>query len=121
MVQLDFSLNTTKERRDYAEKYIENNKEKAFSENDLETIANYILYGKDSDSGESIVDRKEVQIKTKYNSYSKKEPESLDELMESAQSEAITIVPIWTGSICDCSFTCTLVGFISAVRKGYPK
>ena len=83
MVQLDFSLNTTKERRDYAEKYIENNKEKAFSENDLETIANYILYGKDSDSGESIVDRKEVQIKTKYNSYSKKEPESLDELMES--------------------------------------
>lgn len=83
MVQLNFSLSTSSERRDFIEKYLEQNKDKKFSNNDLETIANYILYGKDSDTGESIVDRKEVQIKTKYNSYSKKEPESLDELIES--------------------------------------
>ena len=83
MVNLDFSIPTSTGRRDYIEEYIANNSDKKFSASDLETIANYILYGKDEDSGESIVDRKEVQIKTKYNSYSKKEPESLDELIES--------------------------------------
>lgn len=83
MVNLDFSIPTSAGRRDYVEKYMTDNSDKKFSSSDLETIANYILYGKDEDSGESIVDRKEVQIKTKYNSYSKKEPESLDELIES--------------------------------------
>ena len=83
MVNLDFSIPTSAGRRDYVEKYMTENSDKKFSASDLETIANYILYGKDKETGESIVDRKEVQIKTKYNSYSKKEPESLDELMES--------------------------------------
>lgn len=83
MVNLDFSIPTSTGRRNYIEEYIKDNSNKKFSNSDLETIANYILYGKDEDSGTSIVDRKEVQIKTKYNSYSKKEPESLDELIES--------------------------------------
>lgn len=83
MVQLNFNITSSTGRRDFVEDYINENKNKKFSASDLETIADYILYGKDEDSGESIVDRKEVQIKTKYNSYSKKEPESLDELMES--------------------------------------
>lgn len=82
MVKLDFTLNTSEERRDFAKKYLEDNKDRDFSSSDLETIANYILYGKDSD-GTSIVDRKEVEIDTKYSSYKKKKPESLDELMES--------------------------------------
>lgn len=82
MLKLDFTLNTSKERRDFAQKYLEDNKDKNFSSSDLETIANYILYGKDCD-GTSIVDRKEVEIDTKYSSYKKKKPESLDELMES--------------------------------------
>lgn len=83
MVNLDFSIPTSTGRRDYVEKYMADNSDKKFSASDLETITNYILYGKDENTGESIVDRKEVQIKTKYNSYSKKEPESLDELIES--------------------------------------
>lgn len=83
MVQLDFNLYSSQEREAYVEEYLKNNPNKNFSSTDLETIANYILYGKDKDTGESIVDRKEVQIKTKYNSYAKKEPESLDELIES--------------------------------------
>lgn len=82
MVKLDFTLNTSTERRDFAQRYLEENKDKNFSASDLETIANYILYGKDSD-GTSIVDRKEVEIDTKYSSYKKKKPESLDELIES--------------------------------------
>lgn len=82
MLDLDISIPTSAGRRDYVEKYMADNSDKKFSASDLETIANYILYGKDEDTGKSIVDRKEVQIKTKYNSYSKKEPESLDELIE---------------------------------------
>lgn len=52
------------------------------SPKDLELIANYILYGKDPD-GTSVVDRKEIEIKRKFSSFSKKDPVSLDELMES--------------------------------------
>lgn len=48
----------------------------------LETVSNYILYGKDAD-GSSVVDRHEVEIGTKYGSYKRKRPESLDELIES--------------------------------------
>ena len=37
---------------------------------ELETVSNYVLYGKDED-GTSVVDRKEIEIKTKFNSYNK--------------------------------------------------
>ena len=40
----------------------------SLSPTELETISNFILFGKDED-GTSVVDRKEVQIKTKFNSY----------------------------------------------------
>lgn len=81
MLKLDFTITTTADREKYIENYIIG---KTFSSKELETIADYILYGKDPDNNNSsIVDRKEVQIKTKYSSYSKKEPESLDSLMES--------------------------------------
>ena len=49
---------------------------------ELETVTNYVLYGKDID-GTSPVDRKEIQIKTKFNSYNKNRTVSLDEMMES--------------------------------------
>lgn len=52
------------------------------SPKELETVTNYVLYGKDED-GTSIVDRKEVQIQTKFNSYNKQKFVSLDEMMES--------------------------------------
>lgn len=52
------------------------------TKNEIETIANYVLYGKDED-GTSIVDRKEVQIKTKFNSYNRNKVVSLDEMLES--------------------------------------
>lgn len=48
---------------------------------ELETVTNYILYGKDED-GSSSVDRKEIQIKTKFSSYQKDKTVSLDEMME---------------------------------------
>lgn len=80
MLKLDFTLTTSKERKQFIDSYV---KDKHFTQKELETIANYILYGKDENDGESVVDKKEVQIDTKYGSYKKKRPESLDELMES--------------------------------------
>lgn len=82
MLKLDFTLTTSEERSNFIDNYLKENSNYSFSNSELETIANYILYGKDSKDGESVVDRKEVQIKTKYSSYKKKEPESLNELME---------------------------------------
>ena len=79
MLDLDFSLSTSKERKQFIDNYI---KDRNFTQKEIETMANYILYGKDND-GTNIVDRKEVEISTKYGSYKKKNPESLDSLIES--------------------------------------
>ena len=49
---------------------------------ELNLITDYILYGKEQD-GKSMVDKKEIFIKPKYSSYSRQEPLSLEELMES--------------------------------------
>lgn len=79
MLKLDFSLSTAKERAEYVQRYMDPCAH--YTAKELETISNYLLYGKEED-GKSIVDRKEVQIKTKHNSYARKEAESLDALME---------------------------------------
>ena len=81
-LRLDFTIEESSARKEFVDRYLAENSNTIFSNSDLETIANYILYGKDSDTNSSIVDRKEVQIKTKYTSYNKKEPESLEGLME---------------------------------------
>ena len=63
------------------------------TQSQLETMANYILFGKDS-NGQNAVDRGEVQIQTKYSSYRKKKEESLDELTESPTFNEAELKPI---------------------------
>ena len=75
---LNFDIPTSKERLEA----IKDIDLASLSKTELETISNYILYGKDED-GKSVVDRKEVQIKTKFSSYQKDRFVSLDEMMES--------------------------------------
>lgn len=75
--QLDFSIYSSKDRL----KAIRDIPLETLSKTELETVSNYVLYGKDED-GTSVVDRKEVFIKTKYNSYNKNKCVSLDEMME---------------------------------------
>ena len=75
---LDFSIYSSKDRL----KAIQDIDLSSLNPSELETISNYILYGKDED-GTSIVDRKEVQIKTKFSSYQKNRTVSLDEMLES--------------------------------------
>jgi hypothetical protein len=62
--KLDFTIPTSKERLDA----IRDIPLETLNKTELETVSNYILYGKDED-GTSIVDRKEIYIKTKFNSY----------------------------------------------------
>ena len=78
MLDLDFNLSTSKERQHFINEYVKN---RTFTQKELETMANYILYGKDED-GTNVVNRKEIEINTKYGSYKKKAPESLDSLIE---------------------------------------
>lgn len=75
---LDFNIYYAKDRL----KAVEQIDLSSLTPLELETVSNYILYGKDEDDTSS-VDRKEIQIKTKFSSYQKEKLTSLDELMES--------------------------------------
>lgn len=75
---LDFSIETSTDRLNF----IKTLNLSTLTKKELELCTDYILYGKDPD-GKSSVDKKEIYIKTKYNSYSRPEPISLDEMMES--------------------------------------
>lgn len=81
MLKLDFTLETAAERTEFVNKYLDPYGTH-YTQKELETIANYILFGKDED-GTSAVDRKEIQIQTKHNTYKRREPESLEALLES--------------------------------------
>ena len=77
---LDFTIETSNDRRDF----IASKDLSKLNKKEIELCSNYILYGKDPNKDmTSCVDRKEIQIKTKFSSYSKKEPVSLDALLES--------------------------------------
>lgn len=81
---LDFTLETSDERS----AFLQSKDLSKLTKKEIELCGNYILYGKDKSNnpeidGTSCVDRGEVQIKTKFGSYDKKEPVSLDALLES--------------------------------------
>lgn len=67
--ELDFSVATAQERMEYLKKNVDFSK---LTKKDIEMCTDYVLYGKDPEKDNtSVVDRKEVQIKTKYSSYSR--------------------------------------------------
>lgn len=78
--KLDFTLKTSQERLNYLKENVDFDQ---LTKKDVETCTDYVLYGKDPDKDDtSMVDRKEIYIKTHYNSYNKTEPVSLEGLME---------------------------------------
>ena len=91
MLKLDFSINGSTERSQFVNDFFNANPDYKPTQSELETLSNYILYGKDAD-GTSIVDRGEVDIDTKYKSYAKRKAESLDELMDTPGFNENTIV-----------------------------
>ena len=91
---LDFSIYSDVDRLEYIRQKLASGKTPSTKELDL--YANYILYGKDPDSGRSIVDDHYVQIATKYKSYARKDSKvvSLDELRESPTFDERTVHPL---------------------------
>lgn len=79
MLKLDFSIESSADRAAYVNTYMDPCAN--YTAKELETISNYLLYGKDED-GLSCVDKKQVQIKTKHSTWARKDAESLDALLE---------------------------------------
>jgi hypothetical protein len=60
-LHLDFSISSTQDRKDFVDEYIQRPEfiRSPLTEDELETIANYILWGKDPD-GMSCTQRGEI-------------------------------------------------------------
>jgi hypothetical protein len=65
-LHLDFSISGTDDRRNFVEAYVQRPEfiRSPLTEDELETIANYILWGKDND-GLNCTQRGEIQIETR--------------------------------------------------------
>ena len=96
-LSLDFSLKTSEERSQFLSQYLKTLVSPTKEE--LETCANYVLWGKDSD-GKNLVQKKEIEIETKNKTWDrKKEEESLDALFESPTFNEQVIIPYSTPPI----------------------
>ena len=83
-LHLDFSIPGTHERKDFVDEYVQRSEfiRAPLTEDELETIANYILWGKDPD-GTNVTQRGEIQIETRNKTWQRDDTESLDAMMES--------------------------------------
>lgn len=83
-LKLDFSIQSTDGRRDFVSQYVlqPQFQKSPLTEDELETIANYILWGKDPD-GLNCTQKGEIQIETRNKTWQRDDTESLDALMES--------------------------------------
>lgn len=84
-LRLDFSLATAQERREFLDSYLttETFRIKSPTDEELELMGNYVLWGKNPTSGLSIEKEAGLTINTKHNTWNKDNVESLDELLES--------------------------------------
>ena len=83
-LHLDFSITGTADRKDFVDQYVQRPEfiRAPLTEDELETIANYILWGKDPD-GLNVTQRGEIQIETRNKTWQRDDTESLDAMMES--------------------------------------
>ena len=83
-LHLDFSISSTSDRKDFVDEYVQRPEfiRNPLSDDELETIANYILWGKDED-GLNVTQRGEIQIETRNKTWQRDDTESLDAMMES--------------------------------------
>ena len=83
-LHLDFSISGTIERKDFVDQYVQRPEFilKPLTDDEIETIANYILWGKDED-GTNCTQRGEIQIETRNKTWQRDDTESLDAMMES--------------------------------------
>lgn len=82
-LHLDFALNTSEERTNFVTQYLAQPQFTAYppTQNELETIANYILWGKNA-LGQNFVDEGLGELETRYKTWAPDAVESLDALLE---------------------------------------
>ena len=95
-LRLDFSLSTTDERADFLHKYLT---EPQFitrppTSDELETMSNYLLWGKDPETGLNAKQAGIVDIETKHGTWDKDSVESLDELLEQPTFNEATLMTL---------------------------
>lgn len=83
-LKLDWALSTSTERNEFVQQYILQDafSKRPLSEEELETIANYILWGK-NEEGQNIDQEGLVELPRKNSTWTAQNVESLDELTES--------------------------------------
>lgn len=92
-LHLAWELETSEERSEFVQQYIQ--KIENPTSDELETIANYILWGKEKD-GPSVVEDGYIELETKNKTWTRTPPESLEALMESPTFNELAFQPLET-------------------------
>jgi hypothetical protein len=95
-LKLDFTLNTNEERASFINTYLA---QEPFvssppTEEELETCANYILWGKDPLTQKNSKQTKEIQLQSKYGTWDAQSDESLEGLMDTPGFSESFLKPI---------------------------
>lgn len=72
--------------------------EQPSTQKELETIANFILYGKDPKNNKNFCQKKDIFINQAHSAYKRKEPESLEALLENPLTDQQAFQPIQRNS-----------------------
>lgn len=91
-LNLNFALQTQEERTQFISQYLKQIKFTP-TESELDTIAKYILWGKDSE-GQTIKQTGEIDLETAHKTWDTKEIESLDGLYESENFTEALVRPL---------------------------
>ena len=91
-LHLDFSIQGIGDRKDFVDHYVQRPEflTKPLTSDELETIANYILWGKDID-GLNATQRGEIQIETRNKTWQRDDTESLDAMLETPTFNEATL------------------------------
>jgi hypothetical protein len=84
-LKLDFSLTTNIERKEFLDKYLQNEIfiKRPPDEEELQTMADYLLWGKDPITGLNVKQEGLIDIETKHSTWNRhNDVESLEGLME---------------------------------------
>ena len=96
-LQLDFKLTTTDERADFLNEYLQRPEfvKRPPTEDELETMGNYLLWGKDPVTGLNAKQAGLCDIETKHGTWDKNSNiESLEGLMESPTFNEASLLPL---------------------------
>lgn len=92
-LNLNFNLETNLERAEFLNKYLTRPEfqTRPPTEDELEMMGNYVLWGKDPHTQKNVVQSKEIQIETRNGTWDSSAPESLDALVESPTFNEATL------------------------------